>query len=325
MLCTIVITCHNRADIVCDALDSIWAQTYRPIELIVIDDGSTDNISEIVQSWIIHHPNSTDFTTVFKAFPNGGVSVARNRGLALAHGEYIQFVDDDDWLYTNAIEKKVTYFQANPSIDLVVNQVEYVRNGIARNHSHISLPQHGEELLPYLLKHECLIAAVLMFRTVKLRSLGGWDDNLKFAEDAELAFRCIIAGQQIALVDEPLSAVRLGNPGKLTDNFRKRIPADFSAKLYLGLYRRAKTKGLDSNEIRIAFSTALQEDAKSLIRGGVFTAAHFCQLAAMTVSMGQTELPTLPSPLHIPLGWRLQFLISILFDYLRIIRALFRR
>ena len=108
-LVSIVVTCYNRADMVTTALDSVWKQTYRPLELIVVDDGSTDNSMEVIEAWRKDHPDGGGFTSMVKTFPNGRQCVARNRGLALAHGEYIQFLDDDDWLYPEAVSKKMEY------------------------------------------------------------------------------------------------------------------------------------------------------------------------------------------------------------------------
>ncbi|HZF73410.1 MAG TPA: glycosyltransferase family A protein, partial [Gemmatimonadaceae bacterium] len=88
-LISIVIPCYNRAHIVRETIDSVLAQTYRNFEVILIDDGSTDNTREVVSSY-----DDRRIRYFYKA--NGGLSAARNSGLDSARGEFVAFLDSDD-------------------------------------------------------------------------------------------------------------------------------------------------------------------------------------------------------------------------------------
>src|SRR5579863_8085008 len=92
---SVIIPSFNRATLVTRALDSVFAQTYRPIELLVVDDGSTDESPKVIESWAIRH-RGNEFEVHLICQPNCGAPTARNRGLIDCTGEFIQFLDSDD-------------------------------------------------------------------------------------------------------------------------------------------------------------------------------------------------------------------------------------
>ena len=278
-LVSVIVTCYNRADMVCTALDSVWNQTYRPLELIVVDDGSRDNTMEVVKKWQESHPDGNGFTSVARTFPNGKLCVARNRGLAMAHGVYLQYVDDDDWLYPNAIEQKMLYATENPEKDLIVNQLDYFCNGSIINHSRISLPEHNENLIAWLLNHECLISAVLMFKTETLRKIGAWKEGLIFADDIEITLRLAILGGKFGIVDQYLSGCRVHNQVRQCTTVRERLPDDFCAELFGNLFEFCKMKKMDCEIVRTAFLNQFDRDTKNFVRIGRFDAAMQCVYA----------------------------------------------
>lgn len=105
-LVSVIVPTYNRAELVRQALASVWEQTYRPIELIVVDDGSEDETPSVVRDWKAEHESET-FRVRLHSQENQGVGVARNQGLRMASGEYIQFLDSDDCLSEKKIETQV--------------------------------------------------------------------------------------------------------------------------------------------------------------------------------------------------------------------------
>ena len=93
-LISVVVTCYNHENYIEQCLRSIFNQTYRNIELIVLDDGSTDYSPEIIQEVLKESP----FVTTFESHENIGVVRTRNKGLNLLNGDYFLFVDSDDFL-----------------------------------------------------------------------------------------------------------------------------------------------------------------------------------------------------------------------------------
>ena len=100
-LISVVVTCYNHENYIEQCLRSIFKQTYRNIELIVLDDGSTDNSSEIIQEVLKESP----FVTTFESHENIGVVRTRNKGLILLNGDYFLFVDSDDFLDETYVEE----------------------------------------------------------------------------------------------------------------------------------------------------------------------------------------------------------------------------
>ena len=281
MLISIVVNCYNRANMVRTALDSVWNQTYRPIELIIVDDESKDNTMEVVEQWRSEHPDTQDFTSIAKTFPNGKPSRSRNRGLALAHGDYIQFVDDDDWIYPHAVQAKVDYIQSHPDCGLVVNQIDYYRNGKIFDVTNISLPDNPQNLIEHLLRHECLLVATLMFKTEVLRAIGGWKDDLHFAMDMEITLRHVMNGGTIGLVDQSLGIYRFHLRGRRQcTTYRDKLPDDFIVGFYEHLVDLAVQHGCDSQTNREAFAWRIRQDAYDQIGRGRFNCARLCFQAA---------------------------------------------
>lgn len=113
-LVSVIIPVYNSKNTIEKTLDSVINQTYQKIEVILIDDGSTDGSTEIMRKYIEKHK-----TVIFKIISkkNGGVSSARNRGIDESTGDYISFLDSDDIWLPKKIEHQVNIFLNNPKID----------------------------------------------------------------------------------------------------------------------------------------------------------------------------------------------------------------
>ena len=116
-LVTVVVPVYNVREYVADCIRSVLNQTYPNIECICVDDGSTDGSSDVLDGF------KDDSRMVVVRQENGGVSVARNRALELARGDYMTFLDAADLFCADFIEKAVADFAADPNLDLWVGQV----------------------------------------------------------------------------------------------------------------------------------------------------------------------------------------------------------
>ena len=112
-LVSVIIPCYNSAQFVRDALDSALAQTYDPVEIIVVNDGSTDDLENALA------PYRQNARIKMVSQENRGLSAARNRGIQESRGAYLKFLDADDWLAPNALAKQVAAFQNDEALGLV--------------------------------------------------------------------------------------------------------------------------------------------------------------------------------------------------------------
>ena len=120
-LVSVVIPTYNRADFVEQAIQSVLDQTYSNFEVLVIDDGSTDNSAELIQKMA-----ETDKRIRFYQLKqNSGVSIARNKGLSLARGKYIAFLDSDDTAYPYWLETGVRFMEKNPQAVVGFTNIKY--------------------------------------------------------------------------------------------------------------------------------------------------------------------------------------------------------
>src|SRR5690242_7680603 len=107
-LVSVIIPVYNGAEVITNTLNAVLAQTYKPFEVIVIDDGSKDNTVEKLKEF--------GDRIVFKSTPNQGPAKARSEGLRLAKGEFVSFLDHDDLWFKNKMEKQMQVFRDHPEV-----------------------------------------------------------------------------------------------------------------------------------------------------------------------------------------------------------------
>ena len=158
---SIIIPCYNQEKYITECLDSVMAQTISDYEVIIVDDGSTDNSAAIIRAYI---SDKTNFQLITQS--NQGVIAARTHGIAAAQGQYIYPLDADDIITPDCLEK-------------LLSAMEQGRGDIITNRVMLFGQSHGEMELPYpnrrnLINGNCLINASL-FRKTDFERLGGYD------------------------------------------------------------------------------------------------------------------------------------------------------
>ena len=117
---TVVIPVYNREKYVGIAVDSILSQTFSDFELLVIDDGSIDRSIDVVLSY------SDPRIRLVRSNTNLGVATTRNKGIQLARGEYLAFLDSDDWAYPERLAKQTTFLDNHPDYAAVGSWIEWM-------------------------------------------------------------------------------------------------------------------------------------------------------------------------------------------------------
>ncbi len=198
---TVVIPVYNRPTLVKRALESVLNQTLKPSEIIVVDDGSTDETQSVLKSY-------KDKIKVITQ-KNSGVSVARNRAIIEAKYPWITFLDSDDEWREDKLEKQFSYHKNNPKILFSHTLEEWIRNGKVIKQKTYHKKPHGycfEENLEF-----CKIApsTVMVYNSI-FEKVGLFDESLEVCEDYDLWLR-ILKEYEVGLVEEVLTTKYAGH------------------------------------------------------------------------------------------------------------------
>jgi len=178
-LVSVIIPCFNAEMWLREAIDSCLQQTYPEIEIVVIDDGSTDNSLEIIKSY--------GDKLIWESGSNRGGNYARNRGLALSSGEYIQYLDADDYILPEKIEREVRFLEETRA-DVVYGDWRYKRHlpdGTSVLED-IKVCGPKEDFLESLLADDRWVPPVaLLFTRAAVANISGWDESLKVGQDRD--------------------------------------------------------------------------------------------------------------------------------------------
>ena len=206
---TAVIPTHNRSAALRRALESVGAQTRPPDEIIVVDDGSTDDTPSLVRR---------DFPNVnYIHQENAGVSAARNRGVASARSEWVAFLDSDDEWRPSKLERQEEALAANPNYHLCHTNETWIRDGRRVNEGKRHAKAGGwifQRCLPL-----CVISpSAAVVRRSLLQELGGFDETLTVCEDYDMWLR-ICARHPVLFLEEPLTLKYGGHDDQLSRRY----------------------------------------------------------------------------------------------------------
>lgn len=185
-LVSVVIVCHNNWPHLELAIESALQQSYRPLEVIVVDNGSTD-----ATPWEV--PRRYGQSVRYLRQENGGDGKGRNAGFRMASGEFLQFLDGDDFLAPNKIAKQMEAFQSDPNVEVVYGETRQFQD----------LPESppvgdwdvGEpaDMLYYVLAEGALLVQNPLYHRRVLERVGPWDEKL-YSSDIDYAIRAAWAG-----------------------------------------------------------------------------------------------------------------------------------
>jgi glycosyltransferase involved in cell wall biosynthesis len=203
-LVSVIVPCFNSEAHIAETIESVLAQTYKNVEIIVVDDGSTDNTREIVTTYASH--------VRLVCQRNSGVCSARNNGLKEALGEFVCFMDHDDYWYPEKLSRQIDTFSEHPKAGAVYTSFlvwnadqagvfpppgSFVRESIPDTVD----PEYSGWIYHHFLMDCWMLTSTAMFRKSTFSLCGGaFDENLPYSEDWELWLRMSRHVQMIKLM-----------------------------------------------------------------------------------------------------------------------------
>lgn len=186
---SVLMTTFNRAALLPRSLNSLFEQQGVSFELIVLDDGSTDETFVVADGYLQKHPDKVRYTKHSNRKP----PLSLNAGIALAQGQYITFLDSDDEYLPNHLALRLQFMKTNPTIDLIYGGLDIVGNAFVPDKDDPSKQVH---------LGECVTCGTLFGKREVFWDLGGFQ-NLPYASDADFVSRAIAYPFQVGLVHYP--------------------------------------------------------------------------------------------------------------------------
>jgi glycosyltransferase involved in cell wall biosynthesis len=192
-LATVIIPTYNRADLLGEAVGSVVAQTHRPLEILVVDDGSTDDTEQVVARLM---PRSDPALGLhYLRQQNSGACAARNRGIRAARGEYLKFLDSDDTLESDALARQVAALRRSGA-DVAYGDWSNLymdTRGRVRGRRTVAGVDLGDPVAD-LLSRRWVANFCYLFTKRAVDASGGWDERLEGNQDFGFALRVAFTG-----------------------------------------------------------------------------------------------------------------------------------
>ncbi len=215
-LVSIIVPTYNRGWLIGETLDSVLAQTYRPIELVVIDDGSTDDSRGVVERWRRKCAGARGLALRYRYQQNRGVSAAMNLGFIVSSGEYVQVLGSDDLLHPGKLSRQVAALSADPELDLV-----YSGSAVFRDEPDWEAkPRAGRpsgDLLADAVASVPWTAESALYRRALALANGPLAEDVSKWQDWEYTIRLLARKPKVGRVSGVLSLVREHDGGRVSD------------------------------------------------------------------------------------------------------------
>jgi glycosyltransferase involved in cell wall biosynthesis len=230
---SILIPCYNAEQWIAQAIESALNQTYLNKEVIVIDDGSTDNSLEIIKSF----GDKIRWETI----ANKGGNATRNRLLELSTGEWLQYLDADDYLLPDKIEKQIQFLNQNSNVEVIY--CPHITEDIGAN----GILQIAPEITKYSEQPDLWLLAIewhipqtggMLFNKQALLDIDGWNENLRHCQDYDLYVRLLAADKKFIYFKDSGAVYRWLCSGndirrKLLEIYRDRLDIQQAIENYL--------------------------------------------------------------------------------------------
>ena len=222
-LVSVVTPTYNRKNMMLRAVESVWEQTYRPIEMIVVDDGSTDGTEEIAKNFNDKITKDPFFTFIYVKQKNQGPEMARNKGIKLSRGQYIRFLDSDDWLSPEATKNQMAILIKTGAEVCYGNWQDRFADKNDKDMISLSAGEMSDPIESLLAHKWCPPFCYLMKKKTAIES-GGWRKGYKGIDDHDWILRIAYTGARFVHLNKDVgyycqhSGMRISRDDKATWN-----------------------------------------------------------------------------------------------------------
>lgn len=194
MKISVIIPTYNRKHTLQRAIDSVLSQTFKPYEIIIVDDGSKDGTKE----WLLQNYPSVQYIHQ----PNNGVSSARNKGIQISQGSWIALLDSDDEWMPEKLEYQSRFLEVNRDSSFCHTNEIWIRNGVRVNQMK-KHKKYGGDIFKHCLDICRISPSSSIINKDVFEEVGAFDESLTVCEDYDLWLR-VTAKFNILFLDEPL-------------------------------------------------------------------------------------------------------------------------
>lgn len=239
---TVLLPVFNGELYVAECIESVLAQSFYDIELLVIEDGSTDNTKEIVLSYV-------DSRIVYKEnVKNIGLTCSLNAGLKNSKGRYVSRIDADDVMYNNRLEKQFHFLEKNPDVTVVGSHCIVFNQKSGESKEWIWPVDRELTFLHLLMGRNPVGHPLVMYRSGDIQKVGGYNENYRFAQDVDLWFRLVREGFLFFNIPEFLTMYRV-HGGQVSSSVQCQ-QVDTVYDSFYSFYRSIVGKRYGSNKIK---------------------------------------------------------------------------
>jgi glycosyltransferase involved in cell wall biosynthesis len=201
-LVTVIIPCLNVEKYIAEAISSALNQTHTDIEIICVDNGSVDATINIIK-------NFPQVQLIFE--PKPGAPAARNKGLFMARGEWIQFLDADDILCKDKVQSQVSIINESPDLAFICGAHEKLN---IRGEGSTIYPSGNDFFSPFI--NQAGNTCANLWNKDWLLKVNGWNESLKSSQESDLMLRLMLAGGKFLIDHQPLTIIRERTEGQIS-------------------------------------------------------------------------------------------------------------
>jgi len=255
---SVIIPSYNTASLIAACLDSVFAQTYRDFEVIVVNDGSPDTpqLEEVLQPYCGR--------IVYIVQPNKRAAGARNTAIGKARGTFLAFLDSDDSWLPEHLESQMKLFEQDPALDMVYADAELISGAPRRKTFMDTCPSEGTPSFEALLVERCQIPiSTVVARKTAIIKAGLFDESLPRCDDYDMWLRTAFFGARMSYGRKVQARLFIGRPNSLSQSRAKMLEAYWNI-----LEKAGKTLPLSETQRKLVTEHAAQIRARYLLEEG---------------------------------------------------------